>query len=405
MLTEKTIRDLKPGEKTTRIWDQQVAGLGVRVTPAGAKSFILSYRIGRTKKLATLARCSELSLKDARERAGRELAAIRDGGTDPLERRKQAREAPTVQDAFSRFFDEYAPERIRAGRMTENTVRQYRLAASYVNAGLGNRQVEAVKRMHIEAATKHLKPVLRNRCLAFLSRIFTLCERWEWRPQLTNPVRGIERNREKARTRVLAPSEMSALAAALDDAEASAPFAVAAIRVASMTGLRISECLSLRWENVDFETARALLPETKTGDRIVPLAAPVLELMQGLPRVAGNPHLFPGAVRDTAVGYKKTRAVFMDACAAAGLENVTLHDLRRTVATNLAGAGLNAFGLRDVLGHKTLAMSNRYVQSAGDALAESMERAAGFAAGAMSGKGSDVVPITRRKAGSDQKAS
>ena len=399
MLTEKRIRDAKPGPRSCIIWDGQVTGLGVRITPAGSKSFVLSYRIGKAKKLATLAKCAELSLKDARERAGRELAAIRDGETDPLERRKQAREAPTVQDAFDRFFDEYAPERIRAGHMTENTARQYRLAASYVRDALAARPVEGVKRMHVEAATVHLKPVLRNRCLAFLSRIFTLCERWEWRPQLSNPVRGVERNREKARARVLAPSELEALALALDEAEESAPFAVAAIRVASMTGLRINECLSMQWENVDFETARALLPETKTGERTVPLAAPVLQLLQGLPRVAGNPHCFPGAVRDAAVGYKKTRAVFLDACARAGLEDVRLHDLRRTVATNLAGAGLNAFGLRDVLGHKTLAMSNRYVQSAGDALAEAMERAAGFAAGAMAGKGGDVVPITRRKAG------
>ena len=399
MLTEKRIRDLKPGDQAIRIWDRQVTGLGVRVTPAGIKSFILSYRIGKTKKLATLGRCSELSLKEARERAGRELSALRDGGIDPLERRKQEREAPTVADAFARFFDEEAPRRIEAGRMKPDTVRQYRLAASYVVDALGTRRVAEVKRMHIEAATASLKPVLRNRVLAFLSRVFTLAERWEWRGQLSNPVRGIERNREKARQRVLSPSELAALAGALNEAEKTAPFAVAAIRVASMTGLRISECLSMEWENVDFESGRALLPDTKTGERTVPLAAPVLQLMQELPQVNGNGHVFPGATRNSAVGYKKVRAVYLDACAAAGLDDAKLHDLRRTVATNLAGAGVNAFGLRDVLGHKTLTMSNRYVQQASDAMAANMERAASFAAGAMSGGKADVVPMTRRKTG------
>lgn len=397
MLTEKRIRDAKPGKSNRTIWDRQVIGLGVRITPAGAKTFVLSYRISKTKKLATLARCSELSLKAARERAGRELAAIRDGGIDPLERRKRAREAPTVADAFNRFFDETAPHRVRAGRMTENTVRQYRLAASYADV-LARRRVEEVRRHHVEAAVSHLKPVLRNRVLAFLSRIFTLTERWDWRPQHTNPVRGIERNREQARARVLAPSELEALAGALDDAETDAPFAVAAIRVASMTGLRIGECLSMRWENVDFEMARALLPETKTGERVVPLAVPVLQLLHALPRVNGNPFVFPGSRRDCAVGYRKVRYLFLDCAAAAGLADVRLHDLRRTVATNLAGAGLNAFGLRDVLGHKTLTMSNRYVQSAGDALSEAMEQAAGFSAVAMSGTKSDnVVPLVRRR--------
>ena len=398
MLTEKRIRDLKPGPKTAFLWDGQVTGLGVRITPAGAKSYVMFYRAGGRKKLATLAKCAELSLKDARERAGRELAAIRDGGTGPLERRKQEREAPTVADAFARFFDEEAPRRIEAGRMKADTVRQYRLAASYVADTLGARRVQDVKRAHVEAATASLKPVLRNRVLAFLSRIFTLAERWEWRPQLSNPVRGIERNRETARQRVLAGSEMQALHADLDARAAGEPFAVGAIRLACLTGLRISECLALQWENVDFETGRAILADTKTGARTIPMAAPVVELLRAMPRVNGNPFVFAGAVRGRPIGYKKVRAVFMGACTAAGLDSVTLHDLRRTVATNLAASGLNAFGLRDVLGHKTLTMSNRYVQNSGDALAAAMEKAASFAAGAMAGHTADVYahPTTRR---------
>ena len=54
---------------------------------------------------------------------------------------------------------------------------------------------------------------------------------------------------------------------------------------------------------------------------------------------------------------------------------------------------MNAFTLRDVLGHKTLAMSNRYVRTASDALADAMERAASFAASAMAGGGGDVVRL------------
>ena len=79
MLTEKRIRDAKPGPKNTFIWDREVRGLGLRVTPNGTKSYVLSYRVGGRKRLATLARASEVSLKTARERAGQELAAIRLG--------------------------------------------------------------------------------------------------------------------------------------------------------------------------------------------------------------------------------------------------------------------------------------------------------------------------------------
>ena len=398
MLTERIIRDAKPEPKTRILWDGQVKGLGLRVTPKGAKAYILSYRTGGRKRLATLARASEISLKTARERAGADLVRIRDGEADPLERRREAREAPTVADGLARFFDEYVPDRIAAGRMTERTVREYRNQADqFLRPALGTRRVADVTRFDVEGMAKRLArtPTLRNRVLAFTSRLFNLFETWGWRPQRTNPARGVVRAKEQARDRVLAPSEMAALAAALDGLAERYPFAVAAVRVAAMSGLRISECLSMRWEHVSFETGRATLPKTKTGRRVVPLAAPVLDLLSGLAHVNGNPWVFAGG-RGAAVTYRTTRRVFAAACEAAGLADVRLHDLRRSVATNLAAAGMNAYTLRDVLGHATLAMSNRYVRAAGDALADAMERAASHAAAAMAGTGGEVVPMGRR---------
>lgn len=399
MLTERRIRDLKPAEKTAFLWDGQVKNLGVRITPKGAKAYVLFYRTAGRKHLATLARCSEISLKAARERAGRELAAIRAGESDPLDRRRAAREAPTVNDALARFFDEYAPARMEAGRLTEKTVTDYRKQARrYVGPLLGTLQVAKVTRHDVEkfAAKMAKTPAQRNRTLAFLSRIFTLAEHWEWRPQHTNPVRGIERAKEQARDRVLAPSELAALAGALDSLDDTYPFPVAAVRVAAMTGLRISECLSLAWEHVSFETCRATLPKTKTGRRVVPLAAPVLDLLSRLPRINGNPWVFAGT-KGAATTYKTARRVFAEACGHAGLADVRLHDLRRSVATDLAASGVNAYTLRDVLGHSTLTMSNRYVRMAGDALAEATERAAAITSAAMAGKGGDVVPVESRR--------
>ena len=142
----------------------------------------------------------------------------------------------------------------------------------------------------------------------------------------------------------------------------------------------------MAWERVNLETGRAAL-ETKTGPRVLPLPAAVVNLLDALPRVNGNPWVFAGAKVGTAVGYKLTRSVFAEAVKGAGLVDVRLHDLRRSLATRLAGAGVNAYILRDVLGHKTLAMSNRYVRAAGDALAEAVEKGASITAAAMVGEG------------------
>ena len=388
MLTEKRVRDAKPAAKPFFLWDREVKGLGVKVAVSGLKTYVVNYYAAGRERRATLARCSEISLREARERAGRELAAVRAGESDPLDRRREAREAPSVNAALDRFFNETAPARIEAGRMSERTVREYRKQATrYVRPALGRLQVAKVTRHDIErfAAKMAKTPSQRNRTLAFVSRIFTLAEHWEWRDQRTNPCRGVERAKEEARDRVLEPSELARLNAALTDLESDHHYPVAAIRVAALTGLRASECLSLEWSNVSFETGRALLPKTKVGRRVIPLAAPVLELLASLPRINGNPHVFAG-LRGAAVGYKMTRRVFAKAREAAGLPDIRMHDLRRSLATSLAAAGTNAFTLRDVLGHRTLAMSNRYVQAAGEALTEASERGAAMTAAAMAGK-------------------
>ena len=385
MLTERIIRDARPGSRALIFWDTQVTGLGCKVFPSGRKAFVLSYRMGARKRLATLGRPSELTLKAVREKAAAELVRIRDGEADPLERRRELREAPTVADLLDRFFAETVPARMEAGRMAPHTVEIYTSQARlYIRPLLGSLQVARVTRADVErAAGKIASQSQRNRTLQLLSRLFTQAERWEWRPPYSNPVRFVERAVERPRERVLSPSELSALAAALDDLEATQGPAVAAIKVATLTGLRIGEALGMSWARVNLELGRAAL-ETKTGPRVVPLPAAVLELLARLPRRNGNPWVFPSG-RSAHVQYKRVRLVFVRACEASGLSDVRLHDLRRTLATRLAGAGVNAFILRDVLGHSTVRMSNRYVRAASDALVAAAEQGAAAMAGQSNG--------------------
>ena len=396
MLTERIIRDAKADGKARTIWDSQVRGLGLQITQGGKKNFVLRYKVGERKRQAILARCAELSLAEARQRAGRELAAIRDGNADPLERRRKTREAPTVADLIEQFFDIEAPARIRRGRMRPNTVEVYRYqAGKHILPAIGMRRVEDVTRADIERLVAPLPGVSRNRVLALTGRLFTLAEVWEWRTPGSNPVRKVERAREEARDRVLSGDEMAALAAALSEEGEQHPAAVAAIRVAALTGLRIGEVLAMRWEHVAFETGRLTLPETKSGRRTHDLPTPAVEVLAALPRI--NDWSFTTG-RDAAITYKTTRAVFARAAKAAGLEDVRLHDLRRTVMTNAAMAGVGTHVLRDLLGHKTTAMADRYVRAVGNPVRDAREQVGAAMAAMMEGKDGEVVPMKRRDA-------
>ena len=380
MLTERVIRDARPASKPRFLWDAQVTGLGCKVAPSGRKTFVLFYRVGGRKHLATLARCSDMALRDARELARQELTRVRSGEADVLERRRRGRDAPTVHDALERFFTETVPERIAAGRFTERTAREYRWHAErYVVPALGRLQVSAVTRHDVDrlAATLVDRPSQRNRVLAFVSRIFTLIERWEWRPQHTNPARGIERAREEPRRRILSDEELTALSFALEEAQGRCLPSVAAIRVAALTGLRISEVIALRWADVDFDSGRVHLHETKTGARVHHLPHAALDEVRGLPRI--NEWVFTYG-RPAPVAYRTVRRHFLRIAASAGLADVRLHDLRRTLITAAAASGANAFVIQALLGHRTMQMAARYVQEAGLAVREAREGAGGAVA-------------------------
>ena len=137
-LTERTIREAKPDGRTRILWDRSVTGFGVKVSAGGSKRYVIDYRTGGRQRRATIGRVAELSLRDARKLAASELARIRGGEHDPLETRREQRDALTVRAGLDQFFGEFAPERVRLGRMAPKTVREYSYAAKrYIRPTLG----------------------------------------------------------------------------------------------------------------------------------------------------------------------------------------------------------------------------------------------------------------------------
>ena len=274
--------------------------------------------------------------------------------------------------------------------MTPRTLQTYTNQAKlYIRPKLGPRRVADVAAADVERAVRKLPDTTRNRVLALLSRLFNLFETWGYRPQHTNPCRGIERARLEPRDRILAPSELAALSAALDSLNERHPASVAAIRVAALTGLRISEVCAIQWRHVDGESGIVTLPETKTGRRVHHVPAAALAVIEGRPRVNGNPCVFQTDARGP-LTYRTARECFAAAAKLAGLPDVRLHDLRRTVATGAAAAGVSAPILQQLLGHKTAQAAQRYVRDLGASVADARRAIGAAMASAMAGETSNV---------------
>lgn len=399
-LTEKRIRDAKPGPKTTILWDDAVKGFGLRVTRAGSKSFVVDYfDAGGKRRRMTLARASEISLAEARQRAGKELAGVRAGEADMLQRRQEARQAPDVAELCEMFLTDYVPRRMALGRMAERTAGDYRQQITrYILPTIGGRKVAAVDRHDVERAVSELAPVQRNRVLALVSRLFTLAENSELRPAGANPARGVERAKEEARDRTLSGAELTALGEALDGLEDDYPAPVAAIRLCAMSGMRIGEALAIRWQDIDFETSRVTLPKTKSGRQVRAVPRAALALFDSLPRINGCDWVFSATGR-APVGYKHARTIFAKSCERAGIEGARLHDLRRTIATGMAASGVGLTVMRDALGHRSVTMAARYARMADSAVAAAVEGTGGAIAAAIGGANGNVVPMQGRRNG------
>ena len=209
-----------------------------------------------------------------------------------------------------------------------------------------------------------------------------------------NPFRRIKRAASPERDRILSPAELARLGEALATAEAvdMAWQAVAAVRLLALTGCRRDEVLRLRWEHVDLAAGRLLLPDSKTGRSVRPLAAPALALLAELSeRSAGSPWVLPSS-RNAGpyIGLQKQWSRIRQL---AGLDGVRLHDLRHNMASTAVAGGDSLFIIGKMLGHRKARSTERYAHLADDPVRAVADRAANrIAAALMGGAVGEVAP-------------
>lgn len=229
-----------------------------------------------------------------------------------------------------------------------------------------------------------------NNALTILSSIFARAEEWGARPEGTNPAAGVQRNKEKARERFLSDNEITRLGKALKTAEEASsehPCHLAAARLLLFSGARTAEILTLEWEHVDLSKGLVAFPGVKGGDRVAyPVSSHVLEILKVVPRVKGSPWVLPMPTdQKKPIPYHQLRRCWDRLRTAARLHDVHLHDLRHTVGTMGGQSDANAFMVRDLLRHRTVAMTSRYANRDNDPLRELSDKVSGRIAAALGG--------------------
>jgi integrase len=365
-LTKRLVESIAPAEKDSFVWDTDLKGFGLKVSPAGKRIYVLQTYVGGRLKRLTVGEHGPLTCDQARAEVLRLKGKIA-GGADPAQEKAEVKKAPTVADLAQRYLEEHAEAKKKPASVAEDR----RMLAGFILPALGSRKVSAVSRGDVAKLHHALRetPYQANRVLALLGKMFSLCEKWGLRPDGSNPVKHVEKFREQKRERFLGGDELARLGAALSEAEALGqenPYAVAAIRLLLLTGCRRNEILSLRWHEVDFERACLRLPDSKTGARLVPLNGPALEVLAAIPRLEGNPYVIPGD-RPGAhlVNLRKPWSRIQQR---AGLDWVRLHDLRHSHAAVGVAAGLGLPLIGGLLGHTQPSTTAKYAHLSNDPL-------------------------------------
>ncbi len=338
-------------------WDDQPSGFGVRIYPSGKKSFVIQYRKPgqRNSRFTTVGQYGTLTLDQARKKARSFLVAVQDGA-DPLDGRPPT--DTTIKQFAKTYVQDYAKGAKKTWRGDERRLERHVVPA------LGSHSLIDVRRQDV--AWLHQKVSLRapteaNRVLALVSHLFSKAEEWGYVPAgHPNPARGVHRNREKARDRWLKEPEVKRLMKAVS--EEADPYVQAATLLYLLTGLRKTELLATRWVDVDLERRELRLPDTKSGrPHVIHLSPEAAHVFRSLPRQQDCPWVFPGRFdrhrKDIKGQWERVRQK-------AGLEDVRLHDLRRTVGSWMAQQGTPIQVIGKILNHSHPAVTAVYARLA-----------------------------------------
>ncbi len=322
----------------------------MRVFPSGVKTFVVFFRVNGRQRFMTVGRYGVLTLDQARD-ACKEILVRVSKSQDPLAERQTIRKAETFGELWESYLENHAKAKKRSW------LEDQRRFDRCVPDTWKSRKVESLTTKDIE--TLHFKvgqrsKVEANRTLALLSKMFSYA-------RLENPCKGIEKWDEVKRDRWLSSEELLRLR----DAVAQEPnlFIRAAIWLFLLTGVRKNELLKAKWTDVDLCNRILVLRQTKNGKtHVVPLSDTAIFILENLPRVQGNSYVLPGGKEGHHLVnvYKPWYRILSEA----NLQNVHIHDLRRSFASMIVQSGKSLQLVSKLLNHSNTRTTETYAHLA-----------------------------------------
>jgi integrase len=344
-----------------------------------------------------------LTVAAARREARAVLDAVRLGADPAKDKIDRQRAAEYGAVTIAQLAERWMVEVVRPKRKPRTADDYASIFAKRINPALGRVAVKELTWAQVNAFHGAMKKTPRraNYVTSTLRALLNFAERVGVRPSHSNPCRGVEFFREKARERFLSEDEIAKAGEAIETAERESklgPHATAGLRLALFTGARSGEITAIEWTHVDWQRRIVRLPDSKTNEpRTIHLSDAAIEVLKTVPRIGR--YVIAGAKTDEP--YQNLSRAWITVRKSAGLDDVRLHDLRHSYASLAAGRGVSLQMIGKLLGHKVPVTTQRYAHLARDAVS-AINDEIGDAMTAAIAKGApkrpaNVVKLPRRK--------
>jgi len=338
-LTDATLRSLKPATRQT-FFDAATPGFAVRVSPRGARTFVIVYGPEKARRWEKIGAYPLVSLARAREKARTRLSMIQLGI-------KPAEPELPFAEAYAQFLAYY-----EAKNRAKTVYEMQRIAKRHFLPKLGKKMVGDITTTDLTGIFDKLLPTPAE-CAATFTAARTLFS-WLARRRAIerSPLDNVPQPRSRsARTRVLSDDEVRAIWTSAEATGNLNPEFCKIVKLLILTGQRKGQIGRLRGEWYDRDRGRIAWPaEAMKGGRahVLPAAAMAKAVLDALPR-DGFAFLGRGG-RKPFNGYGKCKAAFEERAA---IPPWTLHDLRRTFSTGIAKLGVPPHIKEMILAHAT----------------------------------------------------
>lgn len=353
--------------------DTKEKGLVLLASNGGAKTFYFYAKVNKKPERIKLGSFPKMTVEEARKEAGIIRGQVL-SGKSPTEEKKRLQKEITFGEMFKQFMERYSKPFKRSWKYDEREVNKF--LTHWFSRKASQISKAEIQRLH-EKIHNENGLYQANRILERIRAIYNKALEWGW--EGINPTNGIKKFREHSRDRFLQADELPRFFQALSEEENE--IARDYILMSLLTGARKQNVLSMQWKEIDFTAKTWRIPKTKNGDSLtIPLVGQTIAILKRCRErnseiaLENKEYVFPGSgkkghLTDPKKAWKRILRK-------ARINDLRIHDLRRTLGSWQAATGATTAIIAKSLGHKSQQATAVYERLNVDPVRSAMERAA-----------------------------